>query len=305
MKLLVPAAWTLWTASAAVLIYALYGITTGITRSGDSLRIFGQLVFVALLLVDLMVGGVLYWATTRQSVATLTFITTVLAIPFALYLFFSSTEPAYKRLTLADVSREGFFPDDQLQPLSDAIRDAKPLVLRKALGTRPYPKGKDNTGHDLLTYAVRRYRFYNGSLDCVKILLASGADPDTLDPKTGRPLITDLGAHPAALRVFVEAGANIESRSDGLSPVVYFTMTREWDSAIYLVEKGARLDTRDDHGISLDYYLAQWKDSVEDQHPKGWDRLRAAITSARRANPSVAARLTPPSPPAPQAVPQH
>jgi hypothetical protein len=52
--------------------------------------------------------------------------------------------------------------------------------------------------------------------------------------------------------------------------------------ALYLIEKGARLDVANQHGLSVDYYLKDWKESVYGNHPEGWDRVRAAIEARRR-----------------------
>ena len=66
------------------------------------------------------------------------------------------------------------------------------------------------------------------------------------------------------------------------SPVVEFISTRQWDSALYLIEKGANLDLVNPYGVSVDYFLNEWKDSVYGEHPEGWDRVRAAIAARRR-----------------------
>ena len=38
---------------------------------------------------------------------------------------------------------------------------------------------------------------------------------------------------------------------------------------------------RNEHGVSLDYYLDEWKNDVFGEHPEGWDKLRAAIAIRR------------------------
>ena len=73
----------------------------------------------------------------------------------------------------------------------------------------------------------------------------------------------DLGEFLAIVRALIKAGANIETLYDGVPPVVRFTSLRQWESATYLVEKGAQLDSRTAEGLSLNYYLKQWKDGVE------------------------------------------
>ncbi len=56
------------------------------------------------------------------------------------------------------------------------------------------------------------------------------------------------------------------------------------DSALYLIEKNAKLDVVNANGLSVDYYLNDWKESVYGEHPAGWDSVRAAI-ARRRASP--------------------
>ena len=46
---------------------------------------------------------------------------------------------------------------------------------------------------------------------------------------------------------------------------------------------GARLDVRDQHGVSLDYFLKEWQESVYGVHPEGWHKVREAIAKRRGA----------------------
>jgi hypothetical protein len=69
-------------------------------------------------------------------------------------------------------------------------------------------------------------------------------------------------------------------QSDGTPAIVRFIGTRQWDSALYLIEKGAKLDVNQ-NGLSVDYYLNDWKESVFGEHPEGWDRVREAIAKHR------------------------
>jgi hypothetical protein len=64
--------------------------------------------------------------------------------------------------------------------------------------------------------------------------------------------------------------------------LVRFIGMHQWDSALYLVQRGAELDVTNPDGLSVDYYLKEFKDSVYGQHPKGWDRVRAAIQARSR-----------------------
>ncbi len=90
--------------------------------------------------------------------------------------------------------------------------------------------------------------------------------------------IADAGDRPDLVRLRVEAGASIDERlPGGESILVRFVGLRQWDAALYLIEKGAKLDVTNPLGLSLDYYLNDWKDSVYGDHPEGWDKVRAAI----------------------------
>lgn len=300
MKLLLPVAWTLWGASLLSLIYWLHYLANSRASGYSALRDFLVFIVAAVIVAELLAGGALYWATARLSVLGVTIIAGCSAIPLGFILLVRSIDATTARTAAAI----GDFPDPALRPLAAAITAADPAALKLAL-TGPAPAGKDGAGYDLLNYALRRYRFDNGSLECIRLLLAAGANPDSPDPITGNPPLIELGEDLAAVRLFVEAGADIETNTTGLTPVVQFTSLRNWDSAIYLIKKGARLDTSDSHGVSLDYFLKEWEDSVNDQHPEGWDRLRAAITSARYANPSATARPKRSSPaPSPAARPR-
>ena len=50
---------------------------------------------------------------------------------------------------------------------------------------------------------------------------------------------------------------------------------------MYLIRRGANLDVTSPDGLSVDYYLKEFKDSVYGQHPKRWDRVRDAIQARR------------------------
>jgi len=63
-----------------------------------------------------------------------------------------------------------------------------------------------------------------------------------------------------------------------------FIGNQDWESALHLVVKGARLDIANADGLSVDYYLKQWEEGVHGEHPEGWDKVRAAIASRRAAH---------------------
>jgi ankyrin repeat protein len=116
----------------------------------------------------------------------------------------------------------------------------------------------------------------------VRLLLEHKADPNLRDPITGNTPLNSVSGDAEVVRMLVEAGADIDAlQPSGLPPVVGFISTRDWDSAIYLINKGARLDLKNADGLSVDYWLEQWKESVYGEHPEGWDRVRQAIAARR------------------------
>ena len=116
------------------------------------------------------------------------------------------------------------------------------------------------------------------------LLLQHGADPNAVDPVTHETPIRAAGESPRVVRALVEAGADIDRvQPDGVTALVHYVGGRQWESARYLVESGARLDVRNEQGLSLDYYLQDWKESVFGDHPEGWDRVREAIAARQKA----------------------
>jgi hypothetical protein len=180
--------------------------------------------------------------------------------------------------------------------------------------------GEDAAGEDLLGFALFRLRDRKGSLECVRaivesgvdlqkprlvggrpflhymlvdmseegqeaarLLIRRGADPNVMDPTDSDSTPLRLaGFNLETVQALVEAGADMDYvAKDGLTAVVHMTMSREWDAAIYLVERGARLDVANGEGVSLDYFLKEWKESVYGEKIAGWERLRAAIERRR------------------------
>jgi hypothetical protein len=163
-----------------------------------------------------------------------------------------------------------------------AANDSATLV--QLLGGKRPPEGKDRAGNDLLAYAIVVARDKQGGSGPVRALLAAGADPNVVDPRSGNTPLGEISDDVEMVRAFVDNGADIDRiQSDGTPAVVRFIGTRQWDSALYLIEKGARLDIVNQYGLSVDYYLNDWKESVFGEHPEGWDRVREAIAKRRAA----------------------
>jgi hypothetical protein len=275
--------------------------------------------FIIFLLNFLMIGagGLLYYFTQSQSQGGILTMTVVFGY-FVIMLIAQPVGKAYQRWSFErEYARVGEFRDPVLRPLAEAIRSGDGAALTCRLGGKPPPPGRDRAGHDLLGYALVAFRDRKGSLDCVRALLEAGSDPETtrmpdgrapihfmivditpggreavlllvehgadpnaVDPITGDTPIRQSGDSPELVRALVEAGADMDRiQSNGVTAIVDFVAGRHWESARYLVERGACLDVENEDGLSLDYYLESWKDSVFGEHPEGWDRLRAAIAA--------------------------
>ncbi|MCX6608757.1 MAG: ankyrin repeat domain-containing protein [Acidobacteria bacterium] len=282
MKILLPITWTLWTASMAWLVYITYVMATERTQTADSLRTFGVVVMICVILAVGAIGPALWWAGRRESSSGVIAILILLSLPGIAFIYSKTLSFANGQKRQYDLTKEGDFSDPKARQIAAAIVAEDLPGLKALLAARPDLNQRDRVDNSLLDFAIRRFRFRKGNQDCIHLLLAAGANPNALGANAGPPPLLDIGEFPEIVRSLVEAGANIETLHDGNPPVVRFTMLRQWDSAIYLVQKGARLDTRTPEGLSIDYYLDQWKDGVEGVADEGWDRLRAAIAQRRK-----------------------
>lgn len=224
----------------------------------------------------------LRWSAQRSSMVGAIVMTILLIYPLFAAVASGALRSRNETLIEAEIAKDGDFPDPQAKLVTAALNAGDVSALRTILAGRPPVDSKDRAGNTLLGHAVERVRFHNGSLECLRLLLDAGADPNRPGHASGWPLLLEAGDSPGAVRALVEAGADMEALAGGLPAIVRFTSDRHWDSAIYLVEKGARLDTKSAEGVSLDYYLKDWKDGIFGAHPEGWDRLRAAISKARQ-----------------------
>jgi hypothetical protein len=321
-RTLVPIAWTLWVLLALGLAYGLVRVLTEPSTSPEAGRGLGVFAIVFLAVLLAVAGVLLRVAARRQSMMGLIAMTVILAYPLVMLVAQPLVMGLKTRSFEREAARTGDFPDASAAAVAAAMRAGDTAALGRLLAAG-VPPGKDRAGNDLLAYALVLVRDRQGSATLVERLVRAGADPkvsrpDGMDvvnyimlgaPPEGREalrLLLERGAdpnvpHPATgdtpvrqasvdvemLELLVEHGADFDRiQPGGVNAVVDYIGTRQWDAALYLIEKGARLDVRNEHGLSVDYYLDSWKESVYGDHPEGWDRVRAAIAK-RRATPSA------------------
>jgi hypothetical protein len=288
------------------------------TRSPEASSGLGPMVAVLLLAAVGVLAALFSLAVRRQSTTGLVVLVLVMAWPLVLLvarpLVLAYRERSFDR----ELARVGDFPDPSARAMAQAIAAGDTTELRRLLDGQPPPTATDRAGNDLLAWSIvvvrdkqgdagpvrvlldagadpRRSRV-EGTLDVINylirgappaardalpLLLQHGADPNAVDAETGKTPIAGLHDEPELLRVLVEHGADIDRvQPSGVTAVVEYIGSRQWESALYLIERGARLDVRNADGLSVDYYLDSWKDSVYGEQHAGWDRVREAI--ARR-----------------------
>jgi hypothetical protein len=315
--ILAKADWALWGLLAILAIYSMVRMAT--ERSGPEGRGLGGL--AALLLIVLLAGTAwgLTVAARKQSLTGLVTMAVIMAWPLISLVADPLIKAKRARGYAAAEASVGDFKDAALASMARAIAQNDTATLARLLGGQRPPAGKDRAGNDLLGYALVLVRDRAGSAAPVRILLEAGADPrktriggddvvtymvlgrtpdaheamrlllahradpNVVYPASGNTPLGTVYNDPEIVRALVDGGADMDRlQSDGTPAVVHFISTREWESALYLIEKGANLDLVNSHGLSVDYYLQEWKESVFGEHPEGWDKVRAAI-AARRA----------------------
>ena len=323
VRFLVPLSWSLW---GVLLCAALFGMATMMTETDTSPEVsagLGVYVVMFMLVLLLVLALLLKVATRRQSTIGLVSMTLVLLWPLVV-LVGRPLVLAYDDWVLEkEEARVGDFQDPRLRAMAQAISGNDIPTLRRLLQGEPPPSGKDVAGNDLLAYALVLVRDKHGKAapvrmlleagahprasrmatgtdvlnfmvlgsspaahETVRLLLAHDADPNAVDPLTGKTPIATMHSQPEILRALVEHGADFDRlQPNGVPVIVDLIAQREWESALYLIEKGARLDVENVDGLSVEYYLREWKEGVYGEHPEGWDKVRAAI-SARRASPT-------------------
>lgn len=319
-KYLGPVSWTLWGALLLLLVWGFVKVLTERSNSPEGGRGIAVVVLGFLVVVLAGVGLWLYGATRRGASGSLVTLTLLMAFPLVL-LIASPIVKAWKTWRFeSELKQVGDFPDPSCRALAEKIQTGDTAGLQRQLAGAPPPGGRDRAGNDLLAFAVLVVRDRKGnpelvrvlleagadpgksgtpdggsllgfmtvdrspvSTEVVRLLLQHGADPNVKDAQSGMTAMADAGDRPELVRLLLDAGASVDERlPGGESMLVRFVGMRQWDSALYLIEKGANLDVTNPNGLSLDYYLKDWKDSVYGDHPEGWEKVREAILARRR-----------------------
>jgi hypothetical protein len=273
-RILIPLAWTFWGVLLIVLLYGLIRVSTegrGSPEAGPGLGIFTVLFLLALLAVAAVF---LNRAARKQSPAGLITMTVILAWP-VVGLVADPAIKAYKRRSYAS--------NDLLAYSLVLVREkggkAAPVRVLLDVGADPRTT-RMGSGE-----AVVNYLLFANSFDgheAMRLVLEHGADPNVFDAERRQTPIGTVYNDPEIVHALVDHGADLDRiQSDGTTALVGFISTRQWESALYLIEKGANLDVKNSHGVSVDYYLEEWKDSVLGEHPEGWARVREAIAKRR------------------------
>ena len=137
----------------------------------------------------------------------------------------------------ADVNQKDF---RGLTPLMNASLNGYVKLAMELIKHNADVNAKDNTSADSLFYAVNA----NNSLELVKVLLNSGANPNIVysDPDEGSFTILDRSLYYNNFEIFktlVENGANINKVNDRGEPLIVDAIRRErFDIVEYLVDKG-------------------------------------------------------------------
>ena len=318
--ILIPVNWVLLSTLVAVVLYGLVWVATGRSATPETGHALG--VFALVSLLALLAGGaaLLNVATRKRSVFGLGAITLGLLWPVTSVVVRPLIDSYSKRRSGGVQANPGDFEDPTLDSMALAITKGDSTTLTQLLAGKELPNGTDRAGNGLLAYAIAAVRDKEGWSAPVRVLLDAGADarrttmangetivgflamgrrapvyeamaavlerggdPNAVDPRTGDTPLGALHDNLPMARLLVEHGADVDHlQADGTPPVVRFIATRQWDSALYLIEKGARLDVVNADGVSVDHYLSEWKENVFGQHPEGWDKVRAAIAARRR-----------------------
>jgi hypothetical protein len=323
VKNLVPMCWTLWSVLAVCVAIASVLILTEKSNSHSLGHGLGPILVIGLVLMLTVSGGVLYWIARSQSLWGFIVATLVVLSPLVLIVSRPAVAFMAQWRNQRELARVGSFTDAHADAMARAIETNDLPALAKLLDGHKPPTGVDRAGLDLLGWSAFVVGQRQGSAEPMRALLEAGADPkecrlpegasllswlvlrcyDNREALTGIELLLKHGAdpdqkaagsletplrqsgsQPAVVRLLVDHGADLDRLDEyGQPPVVHFIGTQQWDSAILLIERGARLDLVAPSGISIDHYLREWRSDVYGDQPEGWERVKTAIAARRKA----------------------
>lgn len=322
-KHLVIACWSIYGIAAFAALIASAMLVLERSSSPEFGRGIGKLLAVAILVVVVLAGLLLYWLTRSRSTVGLAVVMVLIAWP-VFVLISRPVKAGFNRWQEArEYARIGSFADKAANAMAEAILADDVGRLKELVGDKPLPAVRDRAGLDwvalscvalaergasveplrvvleagtdpkatrlpegmqLLHFLIlNRYRAPQ-ALAAMELLLRHGIDPNQVIEETGSSALAIAGDDPEAVRLLLNHGAAIDQLGEyGATALVAFVGHRYWESALQLVERGAKLDLADRNGLSVDCYLKDWKDDVFGEHPEGLDRLRAAIAERRAA----------------------
>lgn len=119
--------------------------------------------------------------------------------------------------------------------------DSDSVAILLAHGADPQATSSD--GNSVLIYAT-----YGGDLNCMSLILNTGADINHMSSSLPTPAMggSQLGDNPAIAKVRLMRGAAIEaSRHQKFSPLYVAALTNRVESLVFLLECGASTEWGD------------------------------------------------------------
>ncbi|MDD9901642.1 MAG: ankyrin repeat domain-containing protein [Alphaproteobacteria bacterium] len=141
--------------------------------------------------------------------------------------------------------------------------DTTPLMLAAAAGLPCVVKALIDAGAEVNAYDRSQrnallWMSLGSSLECAEILLAAGANPNVRSSTGMMPLM--CAADPRFAAMLVDAGARIDTKNDfGLTPLHYAASKGAPATVSFLLQKGADKDVRDKRGWTPMDYAAHRK----------------------------------------------
>ncbi len=145
--------------------------------------------------------------------------------------------------------RAGVDVDGMLNAISqDDVSYVQAAVNRGAVNVNQSIEAPGySTGAPLITLAARA-----GSIRVLRFLVSAGANINATTPVNETPLMlavyfrddgySAVNRHDEAMRILVEAGANLENKPHNYTPLAYAAYNNRQNALRYLIERGARLD---------------------------------------------------------------